>query len=437
MCPICKKSLGDYSRYWRTIDQQVGWAVGRLWDFSRFWQTIDQQVGACVCWGWAGGGRYGTIRGTGAPSTSRWVVGRVGWVVVEVGSVCNVGWAGVGCVGGRVVGGLRPAGSRRAPWAAAAAAPLVMPRPASPARSCAASSRLPRRPPACKKKTREEGTSVLLPLCLADCAQPGAARVPWLAGGHPLQRLLVSARGEENRVELCCSCRCLCLSCRLSVCRSLRAGKARRRGPSASARVAAGWWRHGLEHAVHTVCPGATHQRLAPAQTHPSSPHAPLTIHPHAQPPSPHNSQPGPAGHPLTTLSPHPTKPTPPRVPAASRPTSPSTSSASSAPPAAPTTPAAWGCTPRSRRGWARAACWTPPWALRRPCWRRSAARAAAPGTARRGRGRGRAPVRTARAPCSSPTTRHSQVGLECAGRCRGLRVACHFGPVPACTVQG
>lgn len=58
MCPICKKSLGDYSRYWRTIDQQVGWAVGRLWDFSRVWRTIDQQVGVCVCvlglggWGW-------------------------------------------------------------------------------------------------------------------------------------------------------------------------------------------------------------------------------------------------------------------------------------------------------------------------------------------------------------------------------------------------
>ena len=23
MCPICKKSLGDYSRYWRAIDEQI------------------------------------------------------------------------------------------------------------------------------------------------------------------------------------------------------------------------------------------------------------------------------------------------------------------------------------------------------------------------------------------------------------------------------
>ncbi len=27
MCPICKKSLGDYSRYWRSIDQQIARSV--------------------------------------------------------------------------------------------------------------------------------------------------------------------------------------------------------------------------------------------------------------------------------------------------------------------------------------------------------------------------------------------------------------------------
>ena len=36
-CPICKKSLGDYSRYWRAIDAQV--AAARVPSEYRGWRA--------------------------------------------------------------------------------------------------------------------------------------------------------------------------------------------------------------------------------------------------------------------------------------------------------------------------------------------------------------------------------------------------------------